>query len=197
MKRNLLFMIFCITTLTFLGCGKQKTPVMSNSVETEVETETITTDEIIAEEVEETIENVTEEIIEEIETTTEISEGVPFEEGEYSEPSVDILEQEEQEYSEVADAMEKAKKDMLEFYEAGIISKEDYEAAMEILNEGPHTGESMVSEYIPSTSDEAFAQQYEENAKKAREDDSSSLPLSDERTDINYDIDLPDEYKGR
>ena len=90
MKRKLLFIILCITTLTFTGCGKNETPVMSNSVETEVETETITTDEIIAEEVEETIENVTEEIVEEIETTTEISEGVPSNgEGQVDTPSSD------------------------------------------------------------------------------------------------------------
>ena len=127
----------------------------------------------------------------------EISEGVPFEEGEYSEPSVDILEQEKQEYSEVADVMEQAKKDMLEFYEAGIITKEDYEAAMETLNKGPQIG-GIGSEYIPSTSDEAFAQQYEENAKKAREEMSNNgKGVGDERTNINYDIDLPDEYKGR
>ena len=187
MKRKILFITLFALNLTFIGCGKKETPVMSNNVETDTTIE----DEVITEEVEEPTENiideenVTEEIIEEIETTTEISEGVPFEEGEYSEPSVDILEQEEQEYSEVADAMEQAKKDMLEFYEAGIISKEDYEAAMEILNEGPHTGESMVSEYIPSASDEALIKQYEENAAKAREEMSTN-GQGDQRTDIQY-----------
>ena len=35
MKRRTLFMVLCITTLTLSACGKQETPVMSNSVETE------------------------------------------------------------------------------------------------------------------------------------------------------------------
>ena len=124
--------------------------------------------------------------------TTEISEGTPFEEGEYVEPSM----QENQEYSEVADAMEQAKKDMLEFYEAGIISKEDYEAAMEILNEGPQLG-GIGSEYTPSTSDEAFAQQYEENAAKAREELGTNGKGTQVINDGNYDIDLPEYLKGR
>ena len=53
MRRKTLFIILCITTLTFLGCGKTETPVMSNSVETEVETkeETSTQNEVITEEV--------------------------------------------------------------------------------------------------------------------------------------------------
>ena len=90
MKRNLLFMIFCITTLTFLGCGKQETPVMSNSVETEVETETITTDEIIAEEVEETTDDISNEITEEtVENTTNTEEIPSNGEGKVDTPSSD------------------------------------------------------------------------------------------------------------
>ena len=72
MKRKLLFIILCVTTLTFLGCGKTETPVMSNSVETEVEN--MTTDETIAEEikeVEETTENITEEVENKQETINE------------------------------------------------------------------------------------------------------------------------------
>lgn len=187
MKRKILFITLFALSLTFIGCGKKETPVMSNNVETDTTIE----DEVITEEVEEPTENIveeniTEEIVEEIETTTEISEGVPFEEGEYSEPSADILEQEKQEYSEVADVMEQAKKDMLEFYEAGIITKEDYEAAMETLNEGPQIG-GIGSEYIPSASDEAIAKQYEENAAKAHEEMSKNdLAPNDTRTDIQY-----------
>ena len=198
MKHKLLFIILCVATLTFTGCGKKETPVMSNNVENKILKE----DEVITEEIEETTENivdeenVTEEIVEEIETTTETSEGVPFEEGEYSEPSADVLEQENQEYSEVADAMEQAKKDMLEFYEAGIISKEDYEAAMETLNEGPQLG-GIGSEYTPSTSDEAFAKQYEENAAKAREELGTNGKGKQVVNDGNYDFELPDEYKWR
>ena len=192
MKRKILFITLFALNLTFIGCGKEETPVMSNSVETEITIE----DEVITEEIEEPTENiideenVTEEIIEEIETTTEISEGVPFEEGEYSEPSV----QENQNLSEYEQRMQRFNDDMKKLYEAGIITEQEYIDAIEYEPDIPLPGST---EYIPSTSDEAFAQQYEENAKKAREDDSSSLPLSDERTDINYDIDLPDEYKGR
>ena len=90
MKRNLLFMIFCITILTFLGCGKQETPVMSNSVETEVETETITTDEIIAEEVEEPTDDISNEITEEtVENTTNTEEIPSNGEGPVDTPSSD------------------------------------------------------------------------------------------------------------
>ena len=39
MKRKILFIILCVTTLTFTGCGKEETPVINNNVETEVETE--------------------------------------------------------------------------------------------------------------------------------------------------------------
>ena len=189
MKRKNLFIIFCITALTLSACGKTETPVMSNSVETEVETETITTDEIIAEEVEETIENVTEEIVEEIETTTEISEGVPFEEGEYSEPSV----QENQNLSEYEQRMQRFNDDMKKLYEAGIITEQEYIDAIEYEPDIPLPGST---EYIPSTSDEAFAQQYEENAKKARES-STNGKGKQVINDGNYDFELPDEYKWR
>ena len=83
MKRKLLFIILCVTTLTFLGCGKTETLVMSNSVETEVEN--MTTDETIAEEikeVEETTENITEEVENKQET---INESILLEEGQNEE----------------------------------------------------------------------------------------------------------------
>ena len=90
MKRNLLFIILCITTLTFTGCGKNETPVMSNSVETEVETETITTDEIIAEEVEEPTDDISNEITEEtVENTTNTEEIPSNGEGKVDTPSSD------------------------------------------------------------------------------------------------------------
>ncbi len=94
MKRKSLFIIFCITTLTLSACGKKETPVMSNSVETEVETETTTVEETPTEEVE-TTENLTEEVentettenaTEEVETTeTELPADVDLE-SEYEEP---------------------------------------------------------------------------------------------------------------
>mgnify|MGYP003307043016 CR=1 FL=1 len=73
MKRNLLFMILCITTLTFIGCGKKETPIMSNNVDTkeEIEVENMTTDETIAEEIKE-VEETTENITEEVENKQEI-----------------------------------------------------------------------------------------------------------------------------
>ena len=73
MKRNLLFMILCITTLTFIGCGKKETPIMSNNVDTkeEIEVENMTTDETNAEEIKE-VEETTENITEEVENKQEI-----------------------------------------------------------------------------------------------------------------------------
>lgn len=132
------------------------------------------------------------EVIDTSTTEVDAAEGIPFEEGEYSEPPV----QENVDTSEVADAIEQAKKDMQEFYEAGLISEEEYKEVMESLEEEPQTGGSIVSEYIPSTSDQAIIQQYEENSKKALEE-IETTGQGDQRTNINYDIDLPDEYKGR
>ena len=179
MKRKNLFIILCVATLTFAGCGKKETPVMSNSVETDTTIE----DEVITEEVEaptENIvdeENVTEEIVEEIETTTEISEGVPFEEGEYSEPSV----QETENLSEYDARMQRFNEYMKKWYEAGIISEEEYKAAIEYE---PEISESIVSEYIPSASDEALIKQYEENAIADRVNNTNGQ--GDQRTDIDF-----------
>ena len=96
MKRNLLFMIFCITTLTFAGCGKTETPVMSNNVKTESSTEVETTieNEEITEEVEAPTETIIEETVEnnqETTTSTVDSTGsdVQIDEGDYVEPSVE------------------------------------------------------------------------------------------------------------
>ena len=180
MKRKILFIILCVATIVFTGCSKKETPVMSNNVENKILTE----DEVITEEIEETTENivdeenVTEEIVEEIETTTEISEGVPFEEGEYSEPSVQEIEN----LSEYDARMQRFNEDMKKWYEAGIISEEEYKAAIEYE---PEISESIVSEYIPSASDEALIKQYEENAAKAREEMSTN-GQGDQRTDIQY-----------
>ena len=92
MKRKLLFIILCVTTLTFIACGKMETPVMSNSVETETieeETEPIIENEPITESETETI--TTDEITEtisETDTTIEVDiSGVDgaVEEGDYDE----------------------------------------------------------------------------------------------------------------
>ena len=74
MRRKTLFMIFCIATLTFTGCGKAETPVMSTNVETTTVEETVT-EEV---ETEETTDNVTEEVTisEEIKVETEIPEDI-------------------------------------------------------------------------------------------------------------------------
>ncbi len=95
MKRKLLFIIFSITTLTLSACGKKETPVMSNSIETEVETEEetepIVENEPITESETETITTTTEEIAEtttETDTTIEVDiNGVDgaVEEGDYDE----------------------------------------------------------------------------------------------------------------
>ena len=190
MKRKILFITLFALNLTFIGCGKEETPVMSNNVETEITTE----DEVITEEVEEPTENiideenVTEEIVEEIETTTEISEGVPFEEGEYSEPSV----QENQNLSEYDERMQRYNEDMKKWYEAGIISEEEYKAAIEYE---PEISESIVSEYIPSASDQAIIQQYEEAAIADRVNNTNGQ--GDQRTDIQYGhAEVPDDLKG-
>lgn len=140
MKRNLLFIILCITTLTFLGCGKNETPVMSNSVETEVETETITTDEIIAEEVEEPTDDISNEITEETvennqETTTSTEENtqgvvIQFEEGEYTgtNPDEPIIETEtaepEQEYEDPG--LSVAIQNLKGLYDQGLLTEDEY-----------------------------------------------------------------------
>ena len=110
MKHKLLFIILCVATLTFAGCGKNETPVMSNSVETESSTEVETTieNEEITEEVEAPTENIVEEnITEEVENAeptendTEEMEGEPTEtelpadvdlEKEYEEPIKETVE---------------------------------------------------------------------------------------------------------
>ena len=220
MRYKKLFLVLAIATLSLTACKKEETPApettleetTTNETETEVETESenITAEETVAEEIEEATENLVEEevTVENAETTeptendaeevvdgaasetTETSEGTPFEEGEYVEPSV----QEMQNISEHDARMQQFNEDMKFLYEAGLISEEEYKDAIEyepdISLQGSET-------YTPSISDEEFAKQYEENAAKARENDSSSLPLSDTRTDINYDIELPEYLKGR
>ena len=107
MKRKILFITLFALNLTFIGCGKNETPVMSNSVETESSTEVETTieNEEITEEVEAPTENIVEEnITEEVENAeptendTEEMEGEPTEtelpadvdlEKEYEEPIVE------------------------------------------------------------------------------------------------------------
>lgn len=179
MKRKILFITLFALNLTFIGCGKKETPVMSNNVENKILTE----DEVITEEIEETTENivdeenVTEEIVEEIETTTEISEGVPFEEGEYSEPPV----QETENLSEYDARMQRFNEDMKKWYEAGIISEEEYKAAIEYE---PEISESIVSEYIPSASDQAIIQQYEEAAIADRVNNTNGQ--GDQRTNLQH-----------
>ena len=98
MKRNLLFIILCVATLTFAGCGKTETPVMSNNVKTESSTEVETTieNEEITEEVEAPTENIVEEnITEEVKnaepTETELPADVDLEK-EYEEPIKETVE---------------------------------------------------------------------------------------------------------
>ena len=140
MKRKNLFIIFCITALTLSACGKTETPVMSNSVETEVETETITTDEIIAEEVEEPTDDISNEITEETvennqETTTSTEENtqgvvIQFEEGEYTgtNPDEPIIETEtaepEQEYEDPG--LSVAIQNLKGLYDQGLLTEDEY-----------------------------------------------------------------------
>ena len=110
MKRKNLFIILFAVTLTFIGCSKKETPVMSNRVETETSTEFETTieNEEITEEVEEPTENIVEEnITEEVEnaeptendteemeggaTETELPADVDLEK-EYEEPITEEVE---------------------------------------------------------------------------------------------------------
>ena len=147
MKRNLLFMIFCITTLTFLGCGKQETPVMSNSVETEVETkeETSTQNEVITEEVKtEKVENeestdnnqkdteTTRPINEETDSNSEDLENLKMmlEEGVITQEEYDAIVGNTDSSTDLQDDLETLKK----AYEMGDLTEEEYKDAVDLLN---------------------------------------------------------------
>lgn len=117
--------------------------------------------------------------------------AITIEEGDYIEPSVN------ENLSEVESAIEQAKKDMQEFYEAGIISEEDYKAAMETLEKGPQTGSSIIpSESSQDAAAEAIAKKYEENAAKAREEMGTNGKGNQVIVEGDYDIDLPEHLKG-
>lgn len=115
------------------------------------------------------------------------SDGI-IAEGDYIEPSVD------ENLSEYDERMQRYNEDMKKWYEAGIISEEEYKAAIE------YDPATELNSYQPESSQdaaaEAIAKKYEEATIKARESSTNDLPANDTRTDINYDIDLPDHLKG-
>ena len=112
---------------------------------------------------------------------------VTIDEGDYVEPTMEEIEAEQTtNLSEIDEAMEQAKQDMKKFLEAGIISQEDYDAAMENLNKGPQIGNNNTqTKPSQSAAEEAIAKQYEENAKKALAE-MSSEGTGDNRTNIEY-----------
>ena len=201
MKRNLLFIILCITTLTFTGCGKNETPVMSNSVETEVETETITTDEIIAEEVEEPTDDISNEITEETvennqETTTSTEENtqgvvIQFEEGEYTgtNPDEPIIETEtaepEQEYEDPG--LSVAIQNLKGLYDQGLLTEDEYK---EMVAAVTSASQEMAEESSkPSSNTSGGYSQAELDAEtQARLDAMSNdgKGVGDQRTSIEY-----------
>ena len=144
MKRNLLFMIFCITTLTFLGCGKQETPVMSNNVKTESSTEVETTieNEEITEEVEAPTETIIEETVEnnqETTTSTVDSTGsdVQIDEGDYVEPSVEDNAEAADKVANNGMAMSKdeALADIQNMLDEGLIDESGYQELLELIED--------------------------------------------------------------
>ena len=201
MKRKNLFIILCITTLTFTGCGKNETPVMSNSVETEVETETITTDEIIAEEVEEPTDDISNEITEETvennqETTTSTEENtqgvvIQFEEGEYTgtNPDEPIIETEtaepEQEYEDPG--LSVAIQNLKGLYDQGLLTEDEYK---EMVAAVTSASQEMAEESTkPSTNTSSGYSQAELDPEtQARLDAMSNddLPPTDNNLDIEY-----------
>ena len=112
---------------------------------------------------------------------------VTIDEGDYVEPTMEEIGAEQTtDISEIDEAMEQAKQDMKKFLEAGIISQEDYDAAMETLNKGPQIGNNNTqTKPSQSAAEEAIAKQYEENAAKARAEMSTN-GTGDKRTNIDY-----------
>ena len=201
MKRNLLFIIFCITALTLSACGKQETPVMSNSVETEVETETITTDEIIAEEVEEPTDDISNEITEETvennqETTTSTEENtqgvvIQFEEGEYTgtNPDEPIIETEtaepEQEYEDPG--LSVAIQNLKGLYDQGLLTEDEYKEMVAAVTSASQEMAEESSKPSSNTSG-GYSQAELDPETQARLDAMSNddLPPTDNNLDIEY-----------
>ena len=203
MKRNLLFMIFCITTLTFAGCGKTETPVMSNNVKTESSTEVETTieNEEITEEVEASTETIIEETVEnnqETTTSTVDSTGsdVQIDEGDYVEPSVE-------DNAEAADKVasnngivipkNEALADAQRWLDEGLIDEAGYQELLEMIEDA----------YAPKPSQPSQQPSYgqiqltPEQQAAADAMYNNGKGVGDQRTDINYDnVEVPDHLKG-
>lgn len=184
--------------LTSCGCGKKSEPLNEASTDTTAIEETTTDENTTESENNESMETVTNadrgqatgEVVSNQETEVPDT-AITIEEGDYIEPSVN------ENLSEVESAIEQAKKDMQEFYEAGIISEEDYKAAMETLEKGPQTGSSIIpSESSQDAAAEAIAKKYEENAAKAREEMGTNGKGNQVIVEGDYDIDLPEHLKG-
>ena len=92
------------------------------------------------------------------------------EEGDYVEPSAPVDDSLEttDDVDVIKSEMEKAKDDLKRWLDAGIITEEEYQESLEILNKGPQVNKDTFQNQ--QTVDEAaFAQKYEDNAAKARE----------------------------
>ena len=190
MKYRKILLILAIATLSLTACKKEENPAPAKATaieETKEETEPIVENDENMDTITNADRGAAQGEVINSETDVETSEGIPFEEGEYSEPPV----QETENLSEYDARMQRFNEDMKKWYEAGIISEEEYKAAIEYEPDIPGS-----TEYTPSTSDEAFAQQYEENAAKAREEMSTN-GQGDQRTDIQYGhAEVPDDLKG-
>ena len=144
MKHKLLFIILCVETLTFAGCGKTETPVMSNSVETESSTEVETTieNEEITEEVEAPTETIIEETVEnnqETTTSTVDSTGsdVQIDEGDYVEPSVEDNAEAADKVANNGMAMsrDEALADAQRWLDEGLIDESEYQELLELIED--------------------------------------------------------------
>ena len=203
MKRNLLFMIFCITTLTFAGCGKTETPVMSNNVKTESSTEVETTieNEEITEEVEAPTETIIEETVEnnqETTTSTVDSTGsdVQIDEGDYVEPSLEELEAATTEttsdsgYSaDTKIALNNAKS----MYDQGYITEEEYNETVEIILRVEESKNNPSS----SSNSGGYGQIQLTPEQQAAADAMDTTGQGDQRTNLDYDnVEVPEHLKG-
>lgn len=205
MRRKTLFIILCITTLTFLGCGKTETPVMSNSVETEVETkeETSTQNEVITEEVKtEKVENeestdnnqkdteTTRPINEETDSNSEDLENLKMmlEEGVITQEEYDAIVGDTDSSTDLQDDLETPKK----AYEMGDLTEEEYKDAVDLLNGVDK------KDPIEGAIDEIFEEVGETTHVPGKLPPGATYADPSQDGDINYDdVELPEHLKGK
>lgn len=193
MKRKILFITLFALNLTFIGCGKEETPVMSNSVKTESSTEVETTieNEEITEEVEAPTETIIEETVEnnqETTTSTVDSTGsdVQIDEGDYVEPSVeDNAEAADKVADKVANngiviSKNEALADAQRWLDEGLIDEAGYQELLEMIEDA----------YAPKPSQPSQQPSYGQiqltPEQQAAADAMDTTGQGDQRTDIQY-----------